>query len=248
MMLLDAVISLGHIAGTINPGEEVSYFTLFGRAGLVVKIIMIGLALASVWSWAIIINKFVTFNILRNQAKRFEETFWTGRTLEELSESLATDPRDPMGRVFAAAVREWKDSRSRPSGSDADIIGARERIDRVMGLVVNRELTQTEKGLGVLAIIASAAPFIGLLGTVWGIMNTFLAIGAAGDVEFQTVLPGLAEALLATALGLLAAIPAMIFYNKFAGDVTKYAGRLEGFADELSAILSRKLGGRNGQR
>ena len=153
---------------------------------------------------------------------------------------MGGDTRDPMARVFAAAMREYDESMTSPR-NDAAILSTRERIDRVMNLVVNRELSKAERGLSILATIGSASVFIGLFGTVWGIMNSFRAIAASQNTNLSVVAPGIAEALFATALGLIAAIPAVIFYNKYSSDIDKYAGRLEGYADELSAILSRKI-------
>ena len=217
-----------------------SMIDLFVRADWIVKLIMISLALASVWSWAVIIDKLINFHLLKKRATNFEETFWSGRTLDELAEGLAGDTRDPMGRVFTAAMREFKESEVSPRQND--IGGTRQRIDRVMGLVVNRELAKAERGMTVLATVGSASVFVGLLGTVWGIINTFRAIDQAKDINFLIVIPGITEALFATALGLVAAIPAVVFYNKFTTDLDRYAGRLDGYTDELSAILSRKIG------
>ena len=227
-------------------GGDLSFVALFLQAGLVVKIVMAVLALSSVWSWAIVIDKQMLFGSLRRDARRFEQAFWGGRSLDELETRLGERPRDAMSRVFAAAMREWRESRERGStGRDALVLlGATERVDRVMNLVVAREVAKAENGIGVLASVASAAPFIGLFGTVWGIMNSFQAIAISQDTNLAVVAPGIAEALFATALGLLAAIPAAIFYNKFAADVNKYNAQLEGFADELSAILSRRIGER----
>lgn len=221
-------------------GADFSYINLFKRADMVVKTIMIALALASIWSWAIIIDKTINFYLLKKRASNFEETFWSGRTLDELAKGLAGDTRDPMGRVFSAAMREFKESQTNVQ-QKSDVAGTRQRVDRVMGLVVNRELSKAERGMTVLATIGSASVFVGLLGTVWGIINSFRAIGAMKSTDFAVVAPGMAEALFATALGLIAAIPASIFYNKFTADLDKYAGRLDGYTDELSAILSRKI-------
>jgi len=217
-----------------------SLIDLFARADWIVKMIMIGLAIASVWSWAVIIDKLINFHLLKKRAGNFEETFWSGRTLDELAEGLAGDTRDPMGRVFTAAMREFKESQNNPRGHDAE--ATRERIDRVMGLVVNRELSKAERGMTVLATVGSASVFIGLLGTVWGIINTFRTIGQEQNIDIILIIPPIAEALFATALGLVAAIPAVVFYNKFSTDLDRYAGRLDGYTDELSAILSRKIG------
>ncbi len=220
---------------------DFSFYSLFMQAGLVVKAVMIVLVLASLWSWAIAIDKFITFRLLKKRAERFEESFWSGRTLEDLSKGLAGDIRDPMARVFAAAMREYDESRTSRGPSGTTILGTQERIDRVMTLVVNRELSKAERGMSVLATVGSASVFIGLFGTVWGIMNSFRAIAVSQNTNLSVVAPGIAEALFATALGLIAAIPAVIFYNKFSTDLDRYAGRLEGYADELSAILSRKI-------
>jgi len=238
VIMLDLIMQ----ASTLSPvhSGDFSFLSLFLRADWVVKAVMIILMLASLWSWAIAVDKFLSFRVLKSRADKFEETFWSGRTLDELSTGLTNDTKDPMARVFAAAMREWDESRNTPR-SDAAILSTRERIDRVMTLVVNRELSKAEGGLSVLATVGSASVFIGLFGTVWGIMNAFRAIAVSQNTNLSVVAPGIAEALFATALGLIAAIPAVIFYNKFSSDLDKYAGRLEGYADELSAILSRKI-------
>ena len=229
-------------ATTLEPihNGDFSFWSLFVRADWVVKLVMIILIVASIWSWAIAVDKGITMFLLKRRAKLFEETFWSGKTLDELSRAMGGDTRDPMARVFAAAMREYDESMTSPR-NDAAILSTRERIDRVMNLVVNRELSKAERGLSVLATIGSASVFIGLFGTVWGIMNSFRAIAASQNTNLSVVAPGIAEALFATALGLIAAIPAVIFYNKYSSDIDKYAGRLEGYADELSAILSRKI-------
>ena len=141
-----------------------------------------------------------------------------------------------MARVFAAAMREYEESKTMPR-TDAVSVSSQQRIDSVMNLVVNREMAKAERGMSVLATVGSASVFIGLFGTVWGIMNAFRAIAASQNTSLTVVAPGIAEALFATALGLIAAIPAVIFYNSYSTDLDKYSGRLEGYADELSAIL-----------
>lgn len=221
---------------------DFTFLALFKRADIVVKLVMIVLVLASIWSWAIVIDKSINFYLLKKRADEFEETFWSGRTLDQLSEGLSGEARDPMGRVFTAAMREYSESEKAGLQSPSEIGGTRDRVDRVMGLVVNRELASAERGMTALATIGSASVFIGLLGTVWGILNSFRAIAAAESTNLAVVAPGIAEALFATALGLVAAIPATVFYNKFTADMDKYAGRLDGYTDELSAILSRKIG------
>jgi len=238
------IVTLVMAATPLGPADAVtdfSFLKLFMMADWVVKSVMLILIGASVWSWAIAVDKIITFVTLKRRAADFEETFWSGRTLDELSQGLATEARDPMARVFAAAMREWDESKT-STRSELAMHSTHERIDRVMNLVVNREISKVERGMGVLATVASASVFIGLFGTVWGIMNAFRAIAATQNTNLSVVAPGIAEALFATALGLIAAIPALIFYNVFSSDIEKYSSRLEGYADELSAILSRKLG------
>ncbi|NNE57148.1 MAG: protein TolQ [Hellea sp.] len=220
---------------------DFSPLALFSRADLVVQLVLILLIIASIWSWAIAIDKLITFRLLKNRADKFEETFWSGRTLEELSSGLANDVRDPMARIFSAAMKEWEDSKGFASRSDGAAATAMRRIDGVMNLVLNRELAKSDRGMTILGTIGSTSLFAGLLGTVWGIITSFRAISESGNANFEVVAPGVAEALFLTAVGLICAIPAVIFYNIFANAQDKYAGRLEGYADELSAILSRKL-------
>ena len=219
---------------------DFSFLGLFGKAGWVVKGVMIILIIASFISWVIAVNKYFYFFALKRRAKDFEETVWSGRTLEELNAGLGKNPQDPMARVFSAAMREFDQSQT-GGRRDSAILGTQGRIDKVMNLVINREIARGESGMTGLSIIASASVFIGLFGTVWGIMNAFRAIAASQNTNLAVVAPGIAEALFATALGLIAAIPALIFYNMFSSEIDRYAGRLEGYADELSAILSRKL-------
>jgi len=240
---MDMIVLAAAGPAVLGPGEaDYSFVALFLRADIIVKSVMIGLALASVWSWAIVVDKQFQLMGLRRKARRFEEDFWAGRSLDDLDEAFARKPRDPMSRVFAAAMAEWRDSKD--AASEGQVLSLRERIDRVMRVAVQREISQLENGLGVLASIGSVSVFIGLLGTVWGIMNSFRSIAVSRDTNLAVVAPGIAEALFATALGLVAAIPAVIFYNKFSTDIAKYAVRLEGYADELSAILSRRIHGR----
>ncbi|WP_421857380.1 protein TolQ [Oricola sp.] len=220
------------------PGSEVSLWALFMEAGLVVKLVMIGLVLASVWSWAIMVDKWLSFTRLRRAFDRFEDTFWSGQSLEELYRTLAERKPSGMGALFVAAMREWKKSFERGARSP---ISLESRIDRAMDVALSREMDGIESRLGYLASIGSAAPFIGLFGTVIGIMTSFQAIAGSESTNLAVVAPGIAEALLATALGLMAAIPAVIGYNKLSADAAKLAGRMEAFADEFSAILSRQI-------
>lgn len=217
---------------------DVSIIGLFLEAGLVVKIVMIGLLMASVWSWAIILDKWLLFARTKRQLNRFEKVFWSGQSLEELYRTLSDKNPGGMGALFIAAMREWKRSFERGASSQ---IGLQTRIDKVLDVSLAKEAEKLERRLMFLATVGSAAPFIGLFGTVIGIMSSFQAIAGSKSTNLAVVAPGIAEALLATALGLLAAIPATIFYNKLSSDVGKITTRLEGFADEFSAILSRQI-------
>lgn len=225
-------------------GNEFSLWDLFLMADWVVKSVMVILVLASVWSWAVMFDKSMAYGRLRRKANKFEDMFWSGKPLDDLYRKMGDRQDHPMARVFAAAMEEW--GRSKDMGkSESLVIGAKDRIDKVLNVTVSRELEKAESNLGVLATIGSAAPFVGLFGTVWGIMNAFQAIAVTQDTNLAVVAPGIAEALLATALGLLAAIPAVVFYNKFSGQVARLATRMEGFADEFAAILSRQIDERN---
>lgn len=233
-------ISAQHMMPMATPigAGDYSFWALFMLSDWVIKTVMAILVLASIWSWVVAIDKFIMVRMLRRRATQFEDTFWSGRTLDELNAALGNDTRDPMARVFSAAMREYNESATVPSARDT---GTHERIDSVMTLVINREMAKAEKGLPVLGTVASISVFIGLFGTVWGIMNSFRAIAASENTNLAVVAPGIAEALFATALGLIAAIPAKIFYDMYLTDLDKYGGRLEGYADELSAILGRKI-------
>ncbi|MHA6288882.1 protein TolQ [Maricaulis sp. CAU 1757] len=208
--------------------EGFSFFALFMRADWVVKAVMAVLAFMSVWSWAIAIDKSLQLRGLHAKGHAFERDFWAGRSLDALTEQYARNPRDPFSRVFAAGLREWQGER------------AGGRVAKAAGAEAGRQMTKSEGGLGILATIASAAPFVGLFGTVWGIMNSFRAIAASQDTNLAVVAPGIAEALFATALGLLAAIPAVIFFNALSANLAKYGSRLDGFVDDLSALAERE--------
>ncbi|MTI16599.1 protein TolQ [Rhodobacteraceae bacterium RKSG542] len=223
---------------TLAGPESLSYFSMFMDADVVVKLVMIGLILASVWSWAIIIDKVTLFARTKRQMDRFENVFWSGQSLEELYKSLSSRANNGMAALFIAAMKEWKRSHE---GDRPAIASLQQRIDRVMDLTIARETERLEKRLMFLATVGSAAPFIGLFGTVWGIMNSFASIAASKNTSLAVVAPGIAEALFATGLGLVAAIPAVIAYNKLTSDSGKLTARMEGFADEFSAILSRRI-------
>ncbi|WP_336055372.1 protein TolQ [Nitratireductor sp. CH_MIT9313-5] len=220
------------------PGGDLSIWSLFWEAGWVVKLVMIGLLGASIWSWAIIVDKLVSYARMRMALNRFEQVFWSGQSLEELYRSLSERKTTGMGSIFVAAMREWKKSFEKGARSPH---GLQMRIDKAMDLALAREMERLEGRLGFLASIGSAAPFIGLFGTVVGIMTSFQAIAGSKSTNLAVVAPGIAEALLATAIGLLAAIPAVIGYNKLTSDAGKIGARMEGFADEFSAILSRQI-------
>jgi biopolymer transport protein TolQ len=199
---------------------------------------MVGLLAASVWSWAIIVDKSMLFGRARREMNRFERLFWSGQSLEELYQQMSERTSIGLGAVFVAAMKEWKRSHEQNAAS---FIGMQARLEKVLDVAISRESESLEKRLGFLATVGSASPFIGLFGTVWGIMNAFTAIASSSSTNLAVVAGPIAEALFATALGLLAAIPAVIAYNKLSGDANKLVGRLEGFADEFSTILSRQL-------
>jgi biopolymer transport protein TolQ len=221
-----------------EPAANLSIWALFMQANWVVKLVMIGLLGASVWTWAIIFEKIVSYGRMRSALNRFEQIFWSGQSLEELYRTLSDRKTSGMGSIFVAAMREWKKSFEKGAKSPH---GLQMRIDKAMDLALTREMERLEGNLGFLATIGSAAPFIGLFGTVIGIRTSFQAIAGSKSTSLAVVAPGIAEALLATAIGLMAAIPAVIAYNKLSSDAGKLAGRMEGFADEFSAILSRQI-------
>jgi biopolymer transport protein TolQ len=218
--------------------SDLSIFTLFWQAHWIVKGVMLGLVVSSIWVWAIVWTKFVLYARNRREFDAFESAFWSGQSLEDLYRTLSAREAHGMAALFVAAMREWKRSFESQARSFA---GLQMRIEKVMDVTIAREVERLERQLLVLATIGSAGPFVGLFGTVWGIMTSFQSIAASKNTSLAVVAPGIAEALFATAIGLIAAIPATIFYNKFVADVNKQAQRLEGFADEFSAILSRQI-------
>lgn len=217
---------------------DFSFLALFLQAHLVVKAVIIGLLLASIWCWSIVIDKALMFVRLRRQMDRFEETFWSGQSLDELYRGLANTQTAGLASLFVSAMAEW---RRTFEGSGRGIASLQTRIDKVLDVEIQREVERMEAKLLVLATVASVGPYIGLFGTVWGIMSTFSSIAASKNTSLAVVAPGISEALFATAVALLAAIPANIFYNKFVKDAGRAQARLEGFADEFSAILSRQI-------
>ncbi|MEM7547337.1 MAG: protein TolQ [Pseudomonadota bacterium] len=230
-------------AGATAAELDFSLTALFLRATITVQIVMIMLVLASFWSWAIIIDKFVAFRRQRGQSSQFEEAFWSGQPLDQLFERLGATPRSSIERIFVAGMTEFR--RSFGSGGGA-VPGAHQRIERALNVAIAREDEKNNARLGFLATVGSISPFVGLFGTVWGIKHAFEQIAIQQNTNLATVAPGIAEALLATALGLLAAIPAVIFYNKLLADADRLGGRLENFADEFSVILSRQIDRKQG--
>ncbi len=228
------------LAGSV--AHDLTVWGLFLQADIVVKIVMVMLLLASVWSWAIIFEKSLKMRRLRSLAEQFEEAFWSGGSLDDLYDRIDKRPPDPMSSLFVSAMREWRRSSSKGGGvSGQNRISLQQRIERVMDISLGREMERLERHMIFLASVGASAPFIGLFGTVWGIMNAFTSIAASKNTSLAVVAPGIAEALFATALGLVAAIPAVIAYNKISTDLGRYAGRLEAFAGEFGAILSRQL-------
>jgi len=220
--------------------HDLSLWGLFLQADWVVKGVMIALLLASVWVWAIIFEKAATLRRVRREADAFEDRFWSGGSLDELHQQVGENPSHPLAAVFGAGMREWKRSAGRGLGSELAVVGTKERVERAMVVAIARELERMERWMVFLATVGSAAPFIGLFGTVWGIMNSFSAIAGMQNTSLAVVAPGIAEALFATAIGLIAAIPATIAFNKLSSDFGRFAGRMEAFAAEFAAILSRQ--------
>lgn len=235
-----AVIDAVTLPGS-KEAADLSIMSLFWRAHWVVKAVMVVLLVASVWSWAIIFDKVWRMRCLGKRAVRFEDAFWSGGSLDELYERIGQRPQDPMAAVFSSAMREWRRASAKGPINQSVAETLRERIDRVMQITLGREMERLERYMTFLASVGSTAPFIGLFGTVWGIMNSFQAIAVTKQTSLAVVAPGIAEALLATALGLVAAIPAVVGYNKISSELGRYGGRLEAFAGEFSAILSRQM-------
>ena len=222
--------------------DSFSIVSMFMRADVIVKAVMILLLVASLWSWTIIFNKLVALSGLKRKARRFEKLFWSGQSLDELYQQFGAANDHPLSAMFIAGLREWRRAFEGTNPLRETMLpGVKERIDKAMSVTILREVDGIEKNLGMLATIGSVSPFVGLFGTVWGIMNSFSAIAARHDTTLAVVAPGIAEALFATAMGLLAAIPAVIFYNRFVAEIGRYVNQLDAFADEFSAILSRQL-------
>ncbi len=225
--------------GLATAGGDLSLWGLFMQADIVVKLVMLALLAASVWVWAIVFEKWQTLRRVNKEADAFEDRFWSGASLDDLYDQQGAKPPNPMAAVFGAAMGEWRRT-ARVAGADISHTGVRERVDRAIGVTITREMERLERWMIFLASVGSTAPFIGLFGTVWGIMHSFSAIAAMHNTNLAVVAPGIAEALFATAIGLVAAIPAVLAYNKISTDLARYAARLEGFGAEFGAILSRR--------
>ena len=234
-------IQATQLAGTVSQ-FDFSVWGLFLQADIIVKSVMGVLVAASVWSWAIIFDKWITFKSINSRANKFETSFWSGEALEKLYKRISGKPGDPMARTFCSGMNEWKLTTEGATNFAGDLrAGLQQRIDRAMSTSINREIGTLERYMTFLATVGSTAPFIGLFGTVWGIMNSFAAIAGSQNTSIAVVAPGIAEALFATAIGLVAAIPAVVAYNKFSTDLGRYQDRLDAFAAEFSAILGRHL-------
>jgi biopolymer transport protein TolQ len=227
--------------------ESFSFLALFLRADWVVKSVLAGLALASLWSWTIIFDKTFRFAALNRQALEFEQDVASGRSLEEVAAEAGENPSHPLPRMLQGALREWRETRNRGQLNDGQVAFLIQRIDRVLDTTVAREAVRIESGLSALAIVATASPFVGLFGTVWGIMRSFASIAASQNTSLAVVAPGIAEALFATAIGLFAAIPAVIGYNRLLHRVNRLEARLSAFSEEYLNLLSRQLDGMDSQ-
>lgn len=241
-MALQTVNSIPLAATPEATSSSLSMMALFWNADPIIKVIMLGLLAASFWCWTIIFQKSMRLRSLNTTADIFEETFWSGSDLDHLYDRINNRPQDPLSAVFCTAMREWRRSISKGLSHISETRGSlHQRIERAMQLTIDREIDNLERHMGFLASTSSAAPFIGLFGTVLGIMNSFQSIAMQQNTNLAVVAPGIAEALFATAIGLVAAIPALIAYNKLSSDMNRYANRLDNFASEFSGIISRQL-------
>ncbi len=233
------IVDSVQLGGSVD--TDLSIVGLFLAADPVVKAGMLGLIIGSIVTWAIIFDKILKLRGLRAHARAFEDSFWSGGSIEELYDKVGTNPHDPMSLVFSEAMREWRNSKDLARKSEEVRASLRARIQQIMNLTIDREMERLEKNMSFLASVGSTAPFVGLFGTVWGIMDAFQSIAATKTTALSVVAPGIAEALFATALGLIAAIPAVVAYNKISHDLDRFAQSLEGFSAEFISILSRNL-------
>ncbi|MBC9209922.1 protein TolQ [Roseomonas aerophila] len=233
------------VGGSVNASDlgqvahDMTLWGLFLQADWIVKLVMLGLIVASIWVWAVVFEKVTSLRRVNRAADAFEEKFWSGGSLEQLFQTEGERPTHPMAAVFGAAMREWERSTTRPNEIPHNA-GMQTRAERAMGVAVQREMDGLERWMVFLASVGSVGPFVGLFGTVWGIMNSFSAIAGMNNTNLAVVAPGIAEALFATAIGLVAAIPAVLAYNKISTDLARFASRLESFSTEFAAILSRQ--------
>jgi biopolymer transport protein TolQ len=225
---------------TVTP-ESFDLISIFIKADWVVKLVMLGLGFASLWSWTIIIDKIFRLTALNREANQFEDAVASGRSLEEVAAQAGEHPRHALPRMLQAALKEWRDARAKGAATEGQLAFLIQRIDRTLDTIIARESQRVETGLGGLAIVATASPFVGLFGTVWGIMQSFQAIAIQKNTSLAIVAPSIAEALFATAIGLVAAIPAYIAFNAFSTAAGRFSGRLEGFADDLATAIQRRL-------
>ena len=233
---MDRAVEASNLA---HAGGDMTVWALFLQADIVVKLVMLLLIVASIWVWAIVFEKWSSLRRVNREADAFEDRFWSGGSLDELYEQEGAKPKSPIAAVFGAGMGEWRRT-ARVAGADVSRSGVRDRVERAMTITIQREMDRLERWMSFLASVGSTAPFIGLFGTVWGIMHSFSAIAQMHNTNLSVVAPGIAEALFATAIGLVAAIPAVLAYNKISTDLARYASRLEGFGAEFGAILSRQ--------
>ena len=236
---METLVTSSDISSAVT---DFSMISLFLRADLVVKSVIVILIASSIWSWTIILSKLVKYKRLKQLENEFDEIFWSGNSFDDLYETFNYNQNDPKSKIFCSAMDEWKKSkRSRTQMNSSYINSLKERMNRSMIVTFNKESELIEKNLTFLATAGSTAPFVGLFGTVWGIMNSFQSIAIAQNTNLAVVAPGIAEALFATALGLFVAIPAVVAYNKISSDLSKYFLSLESFIDQFSTIFFRQL-------
>jgi biopolymer transport protein TolQ len=239
--LPDRVVNTIDLGGSVA-NTDLSMISLFLHADTIVKIVMMILIVASVWSWAIIMEKRSTLSKLKRRAKKFEDAFWSGEPLDKLYQRIKKSPHDPLLKTFSAGMEEWQNTVQGGIPAKEELQASlRQRVERAMSVTIGREMERLERGMTFLATVGSTAPFIGLFGTVWGIMNSFNSIAQTNNTSLAVVAPGISEALFATALGLVAAIPAVVAYNGYSNRLGRYAARLDAFVTEFTAILSRHL-------
>lgn len=241
-------VEAAEMAGNAAQGgmHDTSFLGLFLSADPIIMIIMIGLIVMSIMSWAIMIEKYINFKTIRANTAQFENAFWSAEALDQFYEKIRKSRTNhPIANVFCAAMEEWmRGSKTGRTASAATLkISLRDRMSQMMNVTGNRELERMERGLGFLATAGSAAPFIGLLGTVLGIMNSFRAIAGQQNTSLAVVAPGIAEALFVTAIGLAVAIPAVIGYNKFSNELARLSGRFDDFSTEFNTLIGRQIEG-----